>query len=160
MEFELDIEICLTQASSKTISVKPSKGEVNMSNTPIKVKTPYSRMKDQRTKNTGIQVTIVNTFYPKKHPTAKIINLQALPREKLPRTYLKSPSPRVWQYKDKLFAGNGYVLLEIGSFYSREKIIEPLRYIQLAGEHLAMVNRDFDWSSWITATFKDGKLLK
>ncbi len=45
MKIELDIEICLTQALSETI---PIKNEVNIPNTPIKVKIPYSKKKQRK----------------------------------------------------------------------------------------------------------------
>ena len=147
---EIELEICLTQASSETI---PIKNEVNIPNTPIKVKTPYSKMKESRRQNTGIQVTILNSCPP------RVIHVSALPREKLPPAYLRSSFPHIWCYKDKLIAGDGYILLEAGIQYSREDVTKALHYIQMAGEHLAMVNRGLKWS-WpmdSTITFKDGK---
>ncbi len=128
---EIEIEVCLAHSLFKSIFTE--------------------KIKSSKRQNTGVQVNVSN------EPCPKVIYICALPREKLPQAYLKSPSPRVWQYEDKLLAGNGHMLLETGNHYSREKLIESLIYIQLAGEHLAMINRGFDWPACNTTTFKDGK---
>ena len=108
--------------------------------------------KKKKERNTGVQVTISNDPYP------IVTHLQALTRKELPAAYLKSNLPRVRQYGDTLFAGDGYILLKIGEAYHPKILLEALKYIRLAGEHLAIVNKETNWPRQKTTTFKDGRL--
>ena len=121
---------------------------------PIKIevdKPTKQKVKADRRKNTGIQVTILNTPYP------VVTNVQALPYDKLPSAYLNSVCPQVWQENDKLLSGEDYILLEKGKSYSPSYFKKALRYIRLAGEHLASIAKDDPgWPDSDFIKFKDG----
>lgn len=121
---------------------------------PIKIevdKSTKQKIKVDRRKNTGIQVTILNTPYP------VVTHVQALPYDKLPLAYHNSTYPRVWQCDNILMSGEGYPLLEKGKSYSPSYFKKALRYIQLAGEHLASIDKDDPgWPDSEFVKFKDG----
>jgi hypothetical protein len=116
------------------------------------IKVPIQVPKDR--KNTGIQVVISNT------PRPTVISIKARSRRELPSAYLKSVLPQVWQAEDRLMCGVNYALLEENMSYLPSYFKKALRYIQLAGEHLALLNKEVDLNQIDSGIvkFKDGKL--
>jgi hypothetical protein len=122
----------------------------------VKIEVDKPKVKVDKRKNTGVQVTISNDPYP------VVTHLRALTREELPFTYLESSLPKVWLFEDKLFSELDCVLLEKNKErpYSRREIAAALLHIRLAGEHLAVVKKltEFYPVPRQAATFKDGRL--
>lgn len=118
------------------------------------VEIPIEQEEKVKRESTGVQVTILNTPFP------IVTHIKALTYSELPPAYLHNPSPQVWQHEKKLFSGKGFALLEVGKSYSREYLMNALKYIQFAGEHLTMLNKDVDseWSNYDVVKFKDGEL--
>jgi hypothetical protein len=119
-------------------------------------KSAKQKVKVNRRKNTGVQVTISDDPYP------IVTHLQALTREELPAAYLESYLPKVWLEDDKLFSGTNQVLLNKSEEhpYNHQEIAAALLHIRLAEEHLAVVNKSGELYTKYrqAATFKDGRL--